>query len=365
MKILIANNAKALAQAMGEYPNTATVEAEYGDDVVQGTMCTLAHHGKYSHNPAPCITQIFPADSSVKRGYYIKGAVSEEQLEKFQKSWSGMTTGDDTFRVLVMDGGECRICEFPPDAIGISHVDLDTLGGILGLLERRRDGLTDGDGVFWNVAAEVDLLGAHHLEEILLPERITPEARIRKTVDGMMATTRRQIHAWWGWNEGHRIYPPRDGTVADVAEQVLEACEVIDRILAGDEALLELGDKWLAGQEALNVESYVDWFQFNPKDPKVVARASKRFCGNLFTAPDGETCGAMVYLNVETGAISVSLADPIPNVSCERIVKNLWGPEAGGRDVVAGSPRGQTFGIPDLIETAVYVATYLAQYGPS
>lgn len=34
----------------------ATVEAEYGDECLEGTMATLAHHGPRANNPAPCNT---------------------------------------------------------------------------------------------------------------------------------------------------------------------------------------------------------------------------------------------------------------------------------------------------------------------
>ena len=38
----------------------ATVEAEYGNNVVEGTKVTLAHHGPRSNNPAPCNTPDVP-----------------------------------------------------------------------------------------------------------------------------------------------------------------------------------------------------------------------------------------------------------------------------------------------------------------
>ncbi|HHU53199.1 MAG TPA: hypothetical protein GXZ43_03870 [Clostridiaceae bacterium] len=39
----------------------ATVEAEYGNYVLEGSYVTLAHHvSGWSHNPIPCITEINP-----------------------------------------------------------------------------------------------------------------------------------------------------------------------------------------------------------------------------------------------------------------------------------------------------------------
>ena len=52
--------------------------------------------------------------------------------------------------------------------------------------------------------------------------------------------------------------------------------------------------------------------------------------------------------NQRTGAITVSLADPIEGVSCREIVQDLWGPDAGGHDGIAGSPRGVRMGFGDV-----------------
>ena len=66
----------------------ATVEAEYGDECLEGTMATLAHHGPRSNNPAPCNTPDVPV--------------------------------------------------LPPFAtVVVSHIDLDTLGGIYALQGRK------------------------------------------------------------------------------------------------------------------------------------------------------------------------------------------------------------------------------------
>lgn len=90
----------------------ATVEAEYGDECLEGTMATLAHHGPRANNPAPCNTPDVPV--------------------------------------------------LPPFAtIVVSHIDLDTLGGIYALQGRKPE-----DDRFWEAAEKIDVEGAHHIHEL-------------------------------------------------------------------------------------------------------------------------------------------------------------------------------------------------------
>jgi len=89
----------------------AAVEAEYGDQVVEGKKYTLAHHsGKYKGGPAPCE---FPN----------------------QQGFDGVTL--------------------------ISHIDLDTIGGCLALYGRKPE-----DSAFWEGAGFIDVNGPHHIREL-------------------------------------------------------------------------------------------------------------------------------------------------------------------------------------------------------
>lgn len=106
-KILLASNLELAAQK--ELNFTATVEAEYGETVIKGSVYTLAHHTKqYKNCPAPCNTNV-------------------------QK--------------------------LPPDStILVSHLDLDTIGGCMALM-----GIKPEDQEFWQGAEFIDLNGAHNL----------------------------------------------------------------------------------------------------------------------------------------------------------------------------------------------------------
>lgn len=90
----------------------ATVEAEYGEKVLEGDKVTLAHHvEKYKNCNAPC-------------------------NRKVEKLKSG-------------------------ENIIVSHMDLDTIGGCLALL-----GLKPEDKEFWKGAEFIDIKGNHHIKEL-------------------------------------------------------------------------------------------------------------------------------------------------------------------------------------------------------
>lgn len=91
----------------------ATVEAEYGGNVVKGSRVTLAHHvQEYVHCPAPCSVKDVP--------------------------------------VLVDD-----------DTILVSHLDADSVGGCLALM-----GLKPESEEFWNAVAFVDVTGPHNAYQL-------------------------------------------------------------------------------------------------------------------------------------------------------------------------------------------------------
>ena len=93
-----------------------TIEAEYGADVVEGSLYTAAHHGKRSANPAPCNDRNIP---------------------------------------LCPEGG----------IILVSHFDLDTLGGCLRALGM--DGFFGGRlDSFWDLAEWVDVNGPQFISQV-------------------------------------------------------------------------------------------------------------------------------------------------------------------------------------------------------
>jgi len=280
--ILLSNNPGNLRDALNQYSHTATVEAEYGDDVVSGTVETLAHHGPRAAALCPCLEEN-----------------REVELE----------------------------------AIGLSHIDLDALGGILALL-----GTKPNVPSFWDLAAFVDLNGPHKLSE-----------------SGASKEDLARLDAWWAWKDTNLQYPERDGSVSDVTEYIKFAANTLEAILAGREHMLEAGAKWREKNEALNASSFVGIYN------DVAVRVGPTFVNHLYTPPlgysvaaNGETrtapAKAVVGFNTMRGDITVSLADPIEGVSCRDVVQALWGGKAGGHVGIAGSPRDVCLTLDDVVK---------------
>jgi len=194
-------------------------------------------------------------------------------------------------------------------------------------------GLKVGPESFWELAAFVDVHGAHKLQEA-----------------NVSAKDVRRLYAFWAWSQNNRVTAPRDGVVEEITMKVAEAFKVVSRIMMDDEKFLAEGDKYRAGEEDLNKSSFVKMVG------KVIVRKSGKFTNHLYLTPDGLFAPVVVAMNTTTGAINISFADPIPGLSCKDLVQYFWGDKAGGRDTIAGSPRGETMTDADL-ENAAYLVS--------
>jgi len=260
-----------------------TVEAEYGSDVVEGSVFTAAHHqpsGKYAGDhlvaggrPAPC---------------------NDAEIPTFDP-----TTGEWV--------------------VGISHLDLDTIGGVLRALPTAEALFGSENDGFWNLAAFVDTSGAHKVH-----------------LSGASTADIDRLYGWWAYFKTL----PRLGfnTLNDATDVVLGCEPVLRELLAGNEERIEAGRTFRAAEDALNAASFVGHHASG-----VLLRKSPTqgdFVNHLYTAPNGSVARAVVAFNPEAGSITVSLESPVAGVSCRDIVQGLWGPLAGGHAGIAGSPRG-------------------------
>jgi hypothetical protein len=228
--------------------------------------------------------------------------------------------------------GQPAPCSYPnncapgAETVGLSHVDLDTVAGCLAALGRKPEAPS-----FWALAEFVDLNGAHKLAQA-----------------GASKDDLRRLHAYWAFSQKSRVFAPRDGSVADVTDAIRDHLEAVETLLGPETtyqaALLAAGDKFAADESALDLVS------FRKVSPcgSVMLRVSGPFVNHLYAIPGdrGKTVKAIVTHNPSTeglsgGAITLSLADPIPGVSCGEILKGLFGPEAGGHAGIGGSPRGK------------------------
>lgn len=296
-KIYLSKNPEAL-KAMACH---VTVEAEYGSVVVEGSELTLAHHqptGPYSSRsqPAPCnnVAAIFDT-KMVKR---LHEAVNRD--------------------------GELRV--------GLSHLDLDSVGGV-GLIvsavaQFPRDMLwAESTAEFWRVAEFVDLNGPHKLD-------VAP---------GVTDDIKRSLWAYWAWARVRSEIKPAEGQeVVEVGDEIGEHMRALGRIFDGREVA---EDMILAGMAMRAAEHANDVATFVDEKGGVILRASQGpFVNHLYRQALG-----VVTFNAKTKTVTMSLADKIPGVSCRELVQKIWGPEAGGHDGIAGSPRDREMTMTDAI----------------
>ena len=335
--VILSSVRESLEAALRGHRYTATVEAEYGDQVVRGSVATLAHHGSRAGNPCPCL-----ASNDVARpactcgvGCPVDGFIGE---------------GCDAGR------GENDLL-----AIGVSHVDLDCLGGIAALLGRRPtyDDPRDGEMEFWQLAAFVDVNGPHKIEGW----RAARFFEVWKSgnedeadfADAMSDGAVDALNAWWAWAKDHRApAAPRDGSVLDITAYVEEAIRILWLIAKADDSVPGTKELYAAGRAFAESKRALNESSFVRMEGDVILRRSNEFVNLFYDAPDGKVGKAVVALVKRSpdapAAVTISLADPIPGVSCAEIVRKLWGPQAGGRDVVAGSPRDRDMTVGDAEE---------------
>jgi len=217
----------------------------------------------------------------------------------------------------------------------LSHLDLDSVGGALRTFPEFADLFDNRNADFWVLAEFVDLNGPHRLDESLASE-----------------ATKDLLYAYWAWSQENRGPPltERDEKgkvvpmVRNVTDHIRATGEMLRALLIdSSSALLEAGNTFRSQQEKLNETSFVESVD------GVSIRVSDAFVNAFYNSPDSETIAdAVVGFNTKSGAVTVSLAVPIEGISCREIVQQVFldrGPtgelEAGGRDVIAGSPRGR------------------------
>lgn len=287
IKVYLAPSYEQAEEFAKTHKIAATVEAEYGVDYVEGLRYTFAHHEDRSYNCAPCI-----GDKDVS------------------------THG------TLQDG----------DIVLISHIDLDTIGGIMELKGTKPQqsvpvyGLENEIDPFWYSAAYIDVNGLH--KEYDLPDY---------AVD--------QLHAYYAWAQ---IQPEENYTEVTDVTNIVKAHEariktVLSQTLESKKAIEE-GREW-KDKDTDDIEKQL---VKEDKDIRVFVTEGP-FCSSAYYSPTQEAViPATVTLNLKKEAITVAFEDGGKNASAREIVQALWGPKAGGHDGIAGSPRGQKMTREDL-----------------
>jgi len=300
--VVLSNNLSMLREEISKYVDTVTVEAESGKVCVEGSRATLAHHGPRSGRRCPCLH-------------------GNSELEVLRR--------------------ENRI-----DVVGISHVDLDTVGGVMSVFGIKPED-TDFAREFWYVAGMVDTEGPHHIESFLY-----------KTRNSTML--RKAFHAYWAFSQSEkgRIFPLRSGQPIDVREEIQDHFDVINSLLQKENLwaehrdfefeypeswskmssmkLIQEGEVWAKAQADLDRESFKDDMG------SVVLRVSDKFVNHMYDSYESyDPYEGVVNFNPKEKKITISLGNPIGGVSCIEVAQKAWGEGAGGHDGIAGSPRGQ------------------------
>ena len=270
-KIVISSNPNNLKNYLKNFKKSGTVEAEYGDVTVFGSVISLAHHGLNSNNPPPC---------------------------------------------------EYNSQDFDLDCIGVSHIDLDTLGGIMAISGKKY--LPEE---FWKTSGEIDVKGIHKV-------KIDPYFEI-------------YFNAFYAFSEKHRIFAPRDGSVLDITEQVMEFIDFFKQMseyLNGfhkedNIKLINEGIIWKTKLEDLKKASFVK------SDGIITLRKSNSFV-NFYT----KEREIVIAYNTLRKSITISKSDDDIALDCAKVMKEIFGEEAGGRSNIAGTPRNLKYEEGDALK---------------
>lgn len=258
-----------------------TVEAEYGEVVVEGLLYTAAHHQQ--------------------SGPYVGDHLAP----------GGRPSPCNDPQVPILGSGDW--------IVGISHFDLDTVGGCLRALPEAQDLFTPDRAGFWALAAFVDTRGLHRLAEA--------------------SASSQDVLRLAAWRAFARLVPPLPAWgPTNCTALIMRCAQVLREILADDEERISRAREQIAADDLANQLSFVEL-----RASGLIVRRSPSaevFVNHLYNAPNGEAGTAIATLNRDSGAITISLALPVEGVSCVAIVRGLWGGLAGGHPGIAGSPRG-------------------------
>lgn len=282
-RILLAPSYELAMDVMSKEDVKATVEAEYGSHTMLGELITMAHHGANSHNPAPC-------------------------------NWGPVPQIED-------------------GVILVSHLDLDTIGGVMKLL-----GVQPVDPEFWDAAEFIDTRGPHHTHE--LPEHIQDK-----------------LNAFEAYSEP--ILRTHYDKVTDVTNQVYRLADAITDILEPTlsksnryKFLMENGKRWAEEKDRI-IEDHLVSETVNVR----LFVSDGVFCSAAYYSPKlNMIIPSTVVYNMINKSITIAFSDDV-NISACDVAQYLWGPEAGGHKGIAGSPRGMEMEFEDAVHAADYIET--------
>jgi len=277
MKIMLAPTYEIANEFAQTHEVAATVEAEYGGKVVRGQEETLAHHA-------------IPGDPPCLRD---------------NSSISG-------------------------DLILVSHLDLDTIGGVLSLMGTKPEVAPH----FWEYAGYVDVQGPHKLKDIYNNDETSDEEK--HAIECIMA--------FWAWHESSPLHS-RFSALTDVSNLVLDAWNFLSSLGTED---IEKGLEW-DRQKTEEVES-----KLVTEDPSMrVFISDGVFCNGSYYSPTLQmVVPSILTLNTKFGTITLSFAE---GGNAKEVMQDFFGPLAGGHAGIAGTPRNERYDETDLMDFIQYL----------
>lgn len=280
-KVIMASNPEILRSINPDF----TVEAEYGEILVEGKYGTLAHHGSRSSNPAPCT---------------VKNNIFYDTPEIFTEK------------------------EF---IIGISHFDLDTLGGIFAIFGIKNESKLANE--FWKLAGFIDVNGSH---------KISQSDASLDAID--------ILYSYWAYVQSKRYFCKGDETLEISDNDIMDFWRFLEEMF--DEHDSNLKRKYLqAGFDFRSDENRKNKDSFVQECNGAILRVAPYFTNTFYTTPAGKVCKCVVSFNTLSGAITLSYAEKI-NTNAREFVQKFWGEKAGGHELIAGSPRGEKMTLEEL-----------------
>lgn len=125
----------------------------------------------------------------------------------------------------------------------------------------------------------------------------------------------------------------------DVTKQIDDTYNVVNAIVdindPEHDKLITAGKEWAQTRE----KEVEDQLVYENKDVRVFD-TNGIFCAASYFSPNQNTiCPATVTYNEKFKSITLAFEDGGKQLNAKEIVQEFWGPEAGGREGIAGSPR--------------------------
>tara|TARA_B100001287_G_C22650864_1_gene515133 strand:+ start:196 stop:1071 length:876 start_codon:yes stop_codon:yes gene_type:complete len=197
----------------------------------------------------------------------------------------------------------------------ISHIDIDTIGGLM-----RATDEFENNGVFWFYAEHIDTNGRHKAKK---------DHPCWILYNGILA---------WIEDNKPEIDEKRNNDVTDFC---YKAFDFIKSTLTDGHLATRMGHAYLYLQNKLDDSTFVEKLPCG----LVVRRTQGKKVNHLYR--DGNS---VITYDEKYKSIRISTSDPIPNLSCRRLVQEWWGDKAGGHNQIAGSVRGNLMSEEDFKE---------------